>query len=194
MKIAFFIAVLLLATQPAFAEDKKRPVVDPAACRQLTEYVPSAHANADYKAGTDASGKTVAPADVSRSAIQVPRVIKFGIDVDVAQYAGIPVPAGQNLTNIGTIELDTKTGDMDFNGQPVEGDALARIRYLCRTVPPTDIKADVNPNAESGSKEETKEILNTPDDILHTPPDILHTPDNILDTHAPTPDSDKHNQ
>ncbi len=168
VRIAFFIAALWFVSVTAFAEDKKLPTIDPAVCKQLTEYAPSVSANAEYKAGTTIDGKAVAPADISHSNIKVPRVIKFGIDVDVAQYAGIPVPAGQNLANIGTIELDTKTGDMDFNGQPVEGDALARIRYLCRTAPAAT-------KQDAGGK------------------NILHTPDNILNPDAGA-DADKHNQ
>ncbi len=183
MKYALIAAAFLLVAHSALAEDKQPPAIDPATCRQLAEYVPPAQGGADYKAGKDVQGNPVAPADISRSAVKVPRVIRFGIDVDVAQYAGIPVPAGQNLTNIGTIELDTKTGDMDFNGQPVEGDALARLRYLCRTAP-----------ADKATEQEPKEILHTPDNILQTPPNILHTPDNILNSQAPAADGDKHNQ
>ncbi|MDE1151216.1 MAG: hypothetical protein PW788_01670 [Micavibrio sp.] len=133
MKYLFLLALCLAALQPAFAADKKPPSLDPQVCRQMVAYVPTPDAKVEYQPGVDVHGKPVAGADLNPSPVQVPRVIKFGIDVDVAQYAGIPVPPGQELANVGIVELDTQTGAMNFNGKPMEGDAERAIRALCYT-------------------------------------------------------------
>jgi len=134
MKYIILSALLIAAVHPAFGADKKAPALDPKVCQQMVTYVPGPDAKVEYQPGVDVHGKPVAPADLNpQSALQVPRVIQFGIDVDVAQYAGIPVPPGQELATVGIVEVDTQTGAMNFNGKPMEGDAERALRALCYT-------------------------------------------------------------
>lgn len=188
MKQAALLLALLVTATPAFAQGKPNllnpsgkpllnsgktpPTMSDEACRQLAEYQPDPNAHVAYESGIDVHGKPVAPADTSRSPVTAPRVIKFTIDADVAQYAGIPLPQGQNLTSIGTVEVDTKTGDADFNGMPIEGPTIAALKDICRhpgaaAAPPAAPPADAAP-----------------------PPDV---PGSYEDEDAPAED-DNHNQ
>jgi len=174
MKTALILLLLSVAT-PALAQDKPNllnpsgkpllnsaktpPTMSEEACRQLADYQPDPKAHVAYEPGIDVHGKPVASADVSRSPVTVPRVIKFTIDADVAQYAGIPLPQGQNLASVGIVEVDTQTGDADFNGMPIEGPAIAALKDICRhpgaaTPPPTPADGAAPPPEVPGSYED----------------------------------------
>lgn len=165
-----FAAVLLsLAVQPALAQSKnpllnpsgtpvlnpgKQPVLAPEACRQIAEYQPDPGAHVAYEPDVDVHGKPVAGANLKNSPVTAPRVIQFSIDADVAQYAGIPLPEGQNLATVGVVEVDTQTGDMNFNGKPIEGPALAALKSLCSHPAPPEPAPGAVPQDVPGSYED----------------------------------------
>jgi len=105
-------------------------VIDHAACRALVRHVPAD--DATYQPGVDARGRPVVEADLNASPIRPPETIRFNITVDVAEYAGIPVPAGTEMqAHVGEVAV-APDGKMTFNGAPVEGEAEAALIAVCK--------------------------------------------------------------
>lgn len=132
MKKQLLVALTFLMIPAGFAgaEVPDTVVIDHAACRALVRHEPAA--DAIYQPGVDVHGKPVVEADLNASAIQLPETIRFNITVDVAQYAGIPVPAGTEIqANVGEIAI-APDGKMTFNGAPLEGEAEAALIAICR--------------------------------------------------------------
>ena len=136
MKYLLAAVIMLALATPALAKVKKAPELDPEVCKRLVAYQPEAGASVEYQPGVDVHGKPVVGPDLNPSPVQVPQAVTFDINVDVATYAGIPVPdKTETFTKIGTVQVDPQ-GHMTFNGKPMEGDAEAALRALCTTPPP----------------------------------------------------------
>lgn len=118
------------------------PQVDQALCQQLTvAYKPPVDPkqSADYVAGIDAKGKPVVEADLNPQPQMVPETVSFPILLDVAKYAGIGVPTGTELqSRIGTVEINVKTGEITYNGEPLEGPQVQALKELCAATKPAD--------------------------------------------------------
>lgn len=116
----------------SLAETPDTVMIDHAVCQALVRYVPAD--DVTYQPGVDVHGKPVVEADINASNIKPPEIIRFNITVDVAEYAGIDVPAGVEMqANAGTVEI-APDGRMTFNGAPVGGDAEAALHALCKEV------------------------------------------------------------
>lgn len=106
-------------------------VIDTAACRWAQRHV--AAADVEYRPGVDVHGKPVAPADLpgSNSAI-VPREIQIGITADIARRFKVPDRAlYEGEAYVGTVAVDTLSGKVTFNGQPIDNDAERELVALC---------------------------------------------------------------
>lgn len=134
----YFILMACLISVSAFADEAAKPAATPTPpaitdkdCEMLADYQPSADVN--YKPGVDVDGNTVAPADLpSTSPIEAPKKISFDIAADYAGQLGINLPAGsQALATVGKVTVDTVTGEVTWNGKPVEGDAMAALKKAC---------------------------------------------------------------
>lgn len=129
------LAVAAVVVCVAATSGKNTPELDAKTCQQMATYQPDPKQGADYKPGVDVHGKPVVEADLNPSPIKLPDTISFDLTVDVAKYAGIPVPAGTEAkAAIGTVTVD-KDGHMSFNGHPLEGDAEKALRELCAPKP-----------------------------------------------------------
>lgn len=107
--------------------------IDPAACRFVARYQPSA--DVEYKPGIDVNGKPVAPADLPDSyAIDLPKSIDIAITADIARRFGI---ATNNLyrgeAQIGTVTV--QGNQVLFNGKPMQSAAEADLIALCAKTP-----------------------------------------------------------
>jgi len=130
MRILFILAALFLAA-PALAQTV---VLDDAACRAITAHVPDS--GVEYKPGVDVHGKPVVEADLNASPVKLPETMRFTITVDTMKYAGITVPDGvEGKAAIGEVEIGPD-GRMLFNGAPMEGEAEASLRALCKDKAP----------------------------------------------------------
>lgn len=124
----------VLACTGASSKDKT-PELDASVCSQMAAYHPEPGQSADYKPGVDVHGKPVVEADLNPSQLKAADTISFDVTVDMAEYAGLAVPAGtETKTAIGTVTVD-KDGHMTFNGRPLEGDAERALRALCAPKP-----------------------------------------------------------
>lgn len=125
------IVILASLAVPAFAADG--PELLPEVCQMMVAHEPAP--DVAYKPGVDIQGKPVVEADIVPSPVTVPDKISFDITVDLAQYVGLNVPAGvKGDAKVGTILVD-KGGHITFNDRPVEGDAEAALRALCKEEP-----------------------------------------------------------
>ncbi|MDP2205504.1 MAG: hypothetical protein Q8K65_04290 [Alphaproteobacteria bacterium] len=119
--------LIMLASSPASAQTV---VLDDAACRAIMRHVPDE--DVAYKPGVDVKGKPVVEADLNASPLKVPETISFDITVDALKHAGISAPAGtEAVAGIGRVEVKPD-GSMLFNGAPMEGEAEAALRALCK--------------------------------------------------------------
>lgn len=117
----------LLSVFPALAAEEL--VVPEQECEYLTTYQPSA--DTAYQPGLDVHGKPVMEADITPSVIRPPEKYSFDISVDIAENIGLTVPAGiEGKTKIGTITVEK--GQIKFNGTPLEGDAEAALKAICK--------------------------------------------------------------
>ncbi len=94
----------------------------------------------EYKPGTEAGGKAVAPADVPNSTMPWPQDIQIPLQLNLQN--ALHLPQNSNLTSpqavVGTIEY--KNGQLTFNGQPISDEARANIQQACDQNRATDSK------------------------------------------------------
>lgn len=128
-----FVFILCLLIMPTAVQASEIVVIDDNTCRAWVRHVPDA--GVAYQPGVDVHGKPVVEADVNAAPITVPETIAFDITVDVARYAGIPVPQGTEMqATMGRVEV-ARDGSMTFNGQPMGGNAAVALRDLCADKP-----------------------------------------------------------
>ncbi|MBU6474384.1 MAG: hypothetical protein KGQ70_00325 [Alphaproteobacteria bacterium] len=154
MKKTLFVLAALAMSQPApalakpvftAAEKNSAPVktaeepndlgITQQDCENLVNY--QTPPGVDYQPGVDADGNPVVPADITPSPVTLPETYSFTLNVDAAKYLGLTVPAGsQGLMPVGKVTVDTKTGAATWNGQPMEGEAVATLKDWCAKHPP----------------------------------------------------------
>lgn len=125
------IAALLLAALPAYAENL---VVDSNACANVMRY--QSEDSAEYKPGVDVDGQAVESADANPNPVPLPKTISVPIAIDLAQTnppltGGVPVGRLELEAQIGKAEIDTKTGDVYYNGQKISETSEAQLRAEC---------------------------------------------------------------
>ena len=141
----FFIPLFVIFSMPAAAQTI---VLEDSACRAIVQHQPAD--DVTYQPGIDTAGNPVVGADLNPSPIQLPETISFDITVDVMKYAGIAPPKGvEGQAVIGRVDIN-KDGRMYFNGQPMEGQAEASLRALCKDKPP--VKQGETPHVKQGEK------------------------------------------
>lgn len=119
--------LILLCFLPSVASAETY-VLNDSACRYLTEYQQTG--DVEYEPGVDVDGNAVVPADIDQNRIDVPEVVSFDITVDVARYAGLPVPQGtETLAKIGTVSIENN--QLKFNGEPLKPESEQALIALC---------------------------------------------------------------
>jgi hypothetical protein len=123
LSVAAVLALCLLSGAAAADE-----LIDAETCKYLAVYKPAP--DVDYKPGVDVHGHPVVEADITPPAVKMPENFSFDVNVDVAQAAGLPLPAGtQALAKVGTITYEK--GELKFNGKPLNGEEEAHLKALC---------------------------------------------------------------
>lgn len=188
MRFLTFI-VLALFSASAHAQDDK-PYLDASICQQLTvdyEAPDDINKNADYQPGVDLQGRPVVEADTRPSDVTIPKTVEFNISVLQARYLGLKsssILKGEAI--IGRVAVDTKTGRVSYNGQPIgRGADLDVLRDLCRKDDVTDpSKVDIknpkgvvdlkNPKAVEDLKNPSGQDIKNPAGVTD-----LKNPENI---------------
>ncbi len=134
-----FARLLLLLLLPlvlaaSAAAQPQSVIISAEDCRALVRHEPAP--DVAYRPGVDARGRSVAPADLNPSAIQMPEDFAINITVDLFERLGIPPGGGADYNGevqVGTVDV-TAEGQVLFNGRPVSDDAERRLIDNCRTV------------------------------------------------------------
>jgi len=138
--------MMMLAASPAGAQGLD---MDINICRAMALHLPDA--GVVYKPGVDVHGNPVVGADLNPSPMKLPENFSFDITVDVMQHMGVQSPEGlEGKAPIGRIDVQPD-GRMFFNGQPLEGEAEAALRGLCK---------DKQPPAKQGENSHKHRLLN----------------------------------
>lgn len=129
---------LALGAVPAIAGQKT--VVRSDVCAAL----PNAATRGDvaYKAGVDTKGRKVAPADLGGGVdFELPDSYEFSAPINPVTYgktaqqqavANTMGLASTTAMNVGTVKVDTRTGDVLFNGRPLTDPQAAELARACR--------------------------------------------------------------
>lgn len=135
MKSIIILAGIAAAFTPVCLEHNLRSTLDDGFCRRAVEY--QKPAGVDYEPGVDASGKPVVEADLNKSPVQMPDVVRIPVTIDLAQYLGLPsTTAKENYAVLG--ELSYENGAFTYNGEPLDGKASESLRKLCATEKPSE--------------------------------------------------------
>ncbi len=127
-----FVLAALAIGSVALAQDNAEIVLSSDACRNLAVYQPGVDGDAAYKPGVDVTGKPVVEADLGGGGIPAPDTVEFDLTVDMAQYLGFSVnPAVEGKIGIAKITV-LPDGRILRDGQPLEGQAEAALRALCK--------------------------------------------------------------
>ncbi len=126
-------AMLPLGTQPKEAKAAQSDL-----CAALASH--QARPDVAFRPGVDVNGAPVAPADIGRSAVELPEVMEFEITVDLAgarrPEARRPGPRqsspvhGEGFVGVVTLLPD---GVVLFNGRPLEMPEEIALRQFCAT-------------------------------------------------------------
>ena len=121
----FLLIAVLSITSTANAQTV---VLQDSTCRYLTEY--QTPPGVEYQSGVDVNGDPVVPADINNNGIRPPDVYEFDLTVDVADYAGIDIPAEtEGLARIGTVTVENN--QLKFNGEPLKPESERALIALC---------------------------------------------------------------
>ncbi len=133
MKSLIILAGLASIFTPVCMEHKLRSTLDDGFCRRAVEY--QKPVGVDYDAGVDVTGKPVVEADLNKSPVQMPDVVRIPVTIDLAQYLGLPgTTAKETYAVLG--ELAYENGAFSYNGEPLDGKASESLRKLCATEKP----------------------------------------------------------
>lgn len=137
LSVAVVLATIAAASYSFAQDDSTTVVLSDDACRYLTAYQPGVDGDAAYKPGVDASGKPVVEADLnSGGGVPAPEVVEFDLTVDMAQYLGMSVaPQPEGHIHIAKITV-LPDGRVLRDGEPLEGQAQASLRALCKDKKP----------------------------------------------------------
>jgi len=128
----FIWAIILASCLPLLASGSAHAaniLITPDACAVAATPAP----DVEYKPGTDAGGKAVAPADLpGTNTMPWPQDIQIPLQLNLQNT--LHLPNNSNLVApqavVGTVEY--KNGQLTFNGQPISDDARADIQAACQ--------------------------------------------------------------
>jgi hypothetical protein len=109
--------------------------VTPKDCRRLVAHRPAD--DVAYKAGVDAYGRPVTPADLpGTQVIKTPNKITFSITYDALRGLGLSENSEllSGEASIGAVSYDISKGRLEFNGQPLGDPEIAALAAACKTV------------------------------------------------------------
>jgi len=135
-KTSFLSSVLILSFFNNALSDDVKIEVDEEICQKVQRHL--ARQDVNYKAGVDAHGRPVVPADVSGSQIQLPDTLTIDLSLPVQDLFALDKQPSRDLQNaevqVGKLEYQISTGKLSFNGQQLAQPALVRIGEKCYEV------------------------------------------------------------
>jgi hypothetical protein len=131
--VIFALFTLYLAVPGAQAADSVKVQISKKDCARVVEHVPSD--DVAYKAGVDAHGRAVKPADLPGSTLQVPLpdVLEFDIAFNPLKGNSKSKFAETSLS-VGKIRYDINRRKITFDGQPLANDNLAVLAAKCKEI------------------------------------------------------------
>ena len=100
-------------------------------CSGLVAHKPNVGVN--YVPGVDVDGKAVVSADLnSGPPINLPKMVKIPITVDLASRFGLPSEYLSDNMNVGNAKVQVKDGRAMFNGRPLSSDATHALARACQ--------------------------------------------------------------
>lgn len=130
-----FALFMLMISFGAHAGDKL--LVTKQDCLRLVRHQPAP--DVAFKPGVDVHGRKVAPADMASSLpIKLPKEIVIDIGVDLNEKYGIGVDDDGNnrysatTETLGKVRVDSLSGRVTWNGQPLDGTDTEALRAACR--------------------------------------------------------------
>lgn len=137
-KTSFLCTILIFSCLNNALSDEINIEVDEKICQKVQRHL--ARQDANYKAGVDAHGRRVVPADVSGSQIQLPDTLTIDLSLPIRDLFALDKQPSRNLQNagvqVGKLEYQISTGKLSFNGQQLAQPALVRIGEKCYEVYP----------------------------------------------------------
>lgn len=126
----FLFFVLIIFSSASFAQETALPFSE---CRILPDY--KSQDNVAYKAGVDVHGKSVVPADINASQIDVPETMVVPLTVDMARGLSGAGAKGIGLEGtMGFLEV-FKNGRVTYNGT----DITPQVYQVCGQSPPENL-------------------------------------------------------
>lgn len=134
------VSIIAIASYGLAQSDGPDFILSDDACRNLTAYQPGGDGDATYQPGIDSTGKPVVEADIGDGGIPAPDVVEFNLTVDMAQYLGYSVASNpEGHIHIAKITV-LPDGRVLRDGEPIEGQAQAALRALCKDQISTDLE------------------------------------------------------
>lgn len=99
---------------PAFADGMEEEAKQ--FCKTLAKHDP---ADANYVAGVDVHGKPVVPADLNDGGANIADPVIIPIQIDLAAYFGLGLPAGVNLEPTVSEMKIYQDGRIEYNGKNI---------------------------------------------------------------------------
>jgi hypothetical protein len=130
--LAAGLAVLLAAGGGHAAGQEVTVIVDESDCRWLVAHRPDA--GVAYRPGVDAEGRPVAPADLPGSpGATLPREVRIALSLRLGDLLGARIPPllGKSEAYVGTVTVDTASGQAYLDGQELPDPAANAIARVC---------------------------------------------------------------
>jgi hypothetical protein len=133
------VGVLVFGLSNAFAAEEKHRTaevtVKPGDCRRLVAHKPAD--DVAYKAGVDAYGRPVTPADLpGTQVIKAPNKITFSITYEALKDLGVSESSSlvTGEASVGEVSYDISKGRLEFNGQPLGDPEIAALAAACKSL------------------------------------------------------------
>lgn len=138
MKIQILAVGLVFVATSAAMADERRVVITAQDCSRLVEHKPAP--DVAYRPGIDVRGRSVAPADLpgSRIDVQPPKEIEF--EVSFNPLKGGAARFGETTLGVGRLRYDLAKGEITLNGQPLSDPELAEIARKCQNIVKPGVK------------------------------------------------------
>ena len=127
------LVIAVAASSKAPAQESVKVQITKKDCARVVQHVPAD--DVAYKAGVDAHGRPVVPADLAGStlAIPLPDVLEF--DIAFNPLSGTSKSKfGETSLSVGKIRYDINRRKITFNGQPMGDDDLAVLAAKCQEI------------------------------------------------------------
>ena len=96
-------------------------------CQRLVRHVPAA--DVAYQPGQDVYGRPVAPADLAGGfQLDLPRRFSFDLEFQPLDRDELD----QSTFSVGRVSVDIVSGQVTYNGRPVQSEAQAELAARCR--------------------------------------------------------------